>query len=249
MGRHSAPDDDDEADVPVVVAADPGAARRGRHTRGEDVEDTGPVPGTEMRAAEARAAAQDDQPTERIPLDELLAEPVDVEVTAPTEPVPVPEPKGKAKGKPRRPQSTAADLALLRRRADVRNRVLGAVLVPFVLYVAVLVVVGARGVQYLLWIWIPLVSAGVLAGLILDAAQRDVAPPTEPAEPEPEPEAPAEPEPPAEPAEPNEPAESEAPNEPDEPSEPAEPNAATEPAEPSTATEPEAPPAPPDHAG
>jgi hypothetical protein len=165
MGRHSAPDDDDEADAPVVVATEPGAALRGRHTRGEDVEDTGPVAGTEMRSPEGRAAAQDEQPTELIPLQDLLTEPPEGEVTAPVE-VPEPEPKGKEKGPGRGDHSTAADLALLRRRADVRNRVLGAVLVPFVLYAAVLVVLGARGVQYLLWIWIPLVSAGVLAGLI-----------------------------------------------------------------------------------
>jgi ABC-type transport system involved in cytochrome c biogenesis permease subunit len=68
--------------------------------------------------------------------------------------------------------STAADLALLRRHPAVRNRVLGAVLVPFVLYAALLLAVGAKGVTYLLWIWIPLVSAGVLAGLLLDRAHK-----------------------------------------------------------------------------
>src|SRR3954451_19227878 len=71
MGRHSAPDDDGEADAPGVAAAEPAAALRGRHTHTEDVEDTGPVPGNEVRSLEARAAAQDEQPTQRIPLQDI----------------------------------------------------------------------------------------------------------------------------------------------------------------------------------
>src|SRR4051812_35887888 len=203
MGRHSAPGDDGEVDTPVVAAAEPGAALRGRHTRTEDVEDTGPVPGNELRSLEARASAQDEQPTQRIPLQDFPLQEIPLQdipfqdigpSTTPTSEE-QPKPKSKAKGKERpkvkeRPkgkdepkgrgnQSTAADLALLRRRADVRNRVLGAVLVPFVLYAAVMVVLGASGVQYVLWVWIPLVSAGILAGLILDAAHRE-RPPEEP---------------------------------------------------------------------
>jgi hypothetical protein len=44
--------------------------------------------------------------------------------------------------------------------------------VPFVLYAAVLLLIGATAVQSLIFIWIPMVSAGVLAGLLLDAAHR-----------------------------------------------------------------------------
>jgi hypothetical protein len=75
--------------------------------------------------------------------------------------------------------ATADDLALLRRRADVRNRCIAAVVAPFVLYVVVMVLTGATGPQYLIWSWIPLVTAGVLAGSILDAAHRK-SPPHEP---------------------------------------------------------------------
>jgi hypothetical protein len=215
MGRHSAAPGDEAEDAPVALAVDPAAARRGRHNRDEDLQDTGPVAGTEMRRLDERAAAQDAQPTELISLADLLIEPdrlaepdapdqqgpaapapessavTQAEVTeAEGEPAvqrepaaegdaavqrePAAEGDAAAKEKPaaRGAHSTAADLALLRRHGDVRNRVIGAVLVPFVLYGAVMLLLGVTGVQYLLWIWIPLVSAGVLAGLILDAAHR-----------------------------------------------------------------------------
>ena len=68
-------------------------------------------------------------------------------------------------------QSAAEDLALLRAHSDVRARVIAAVVAPFVLYTVVLYLAGGFGV-YLLWAWIPLVTAGVLAGSILDAAHR-----------------------------------------------------------------------------
>lgn len=68
-------------------------------------------------------------------------------------------------------QSTAADLDLLRERSDVRARVIAAVLIPFVIYTAALFVLD-RANEYLIWVWLPLVTAGVLAGSILDAAHR-----------------------------------------------------------------------------
>jgi hypothetical protein len=68
-------------------------------------------------------------------------------------------------------QSTAADLALLREHSEVRARVLAAIVVPFVLYTAVLYLIGSIGV-YLIWVWIPLVTAGILSGTILDAEHR-----------------------------------------------------------------------------
>jgi hypothetical protein len=43
--------------------------------------------------------------------------------------------------------------------------------VPFLLYTAVMYLVGGLGV-YFIWIWIPLVGAGVVAGSILDAEHR-----------------------------------------------------------------------------
>jgi FtsZ-interacting cell division protein ZipA len=68
-------------------------------------------------------------------------------------------------------QSTAQDIALLRARPDVRNRVIAAAIVPFVLYAVVLLLTGGIDV-ILIWAWVPFVTAGVLAGSIVDAAHR-----------------------------------------------------------------------------
>jgi len=194
MGRHSAPDDDEQPEGTVAVAAPTDAAeqlaaeRRGRHSRGADVETTGPVPGVSVRRDEERAAVQDERPTERLDLaaiEAALEQPETAETaelpesaeTAETAELPEPaepaELAAPAEGKrPRAAQSTAADLALIRRHGDVRNRVLGAALAPFVLYVVVLLVLSATAVQYLLWIWIPTVIAGVLIGFVLDAGHK-----------------------------------------------------------------------------
>lgn len=89
-------------------------------------------------------------------------------VVAVASPVPKPQPSGQvAKGN----QSTAADLELLRTRSDVRARVIAAVIAPFVIYTLAMYLIGATGV-YFIWVWLPLVTAGVLAGSILDAAHR-----------------------------------------------------------------------------
>jgi hypothetical protein len=53
----------------------------------------------------------------------------------------------------------------------LRARCAAAVVVPFLLYTAVLVVIGRTGL-FLLWVWIPLVTAGVVAGMFLDLAAR-----------------------------------------------------------------------------
>lgn len=68
-------------------------------------------------------------------------------------------------------QSTAEDLALLREHSDVRNRVVAAMVVPLVLYTAALLLTGKIDL-YLIWAWAPIVTAGVIAGSILDAAHR-----------------------------------------------------------------------------
>jgi hypothetical protein len=75
--------------------------------------------------------------------------------------------------------STAADLALLRDHSEVRARCIAAVVVPFVLYTALLLAIGSMDV-YVIWIWIPTVSAGVLAGGFLDAAHRRYDTPADP---------------------------------------------------------------------
>ena len=59
----------------------------------------------------------------------------------------------------------------MRTHSALRARVIAAAIVPFLLYTAVMYVLSAFDV-YVIWVWIPLVSAGVLAGSFLDAAHR-----------------------------------------------------------------------------
>jgi hypothetical protein len=170
MGRHSVPDDDSEQSTALVVR--PPADRRprpGRHARPDDDE----APPIQL---EAVSAAPDTLPTERIAAIERPepepAEPVaELGTELDTEPIAlepaVPTSARVGKGN----QSTAADLELLREHSDVRARVIAAIIVPFVLYTVVLYAIGAMHV-YFIWIWIPLVTAGVVAGSILDAAHR-----------------------------------------------------------------------------
>lgn len=199
MGRHSAGDDDEGTDVRLAAPVVDAPGRPGRHSRTEDskdtpdtadTEDTGPVDPDAVRTAGPPTIAQDEQPTERIGLADLLAAAEEDAEPAPrpavaeapvAPPVPKPEGKDKTKSKPKAPeaprpprgsQSTAADLELLRKHPDVRARVIAAVVVPFVLYAAVLLLIGATAVQYLIFIWVPMVTAGVLAGLFLDAAHK-----------------------------------------------------------------------------
>ena len=161
MGRHSA-GDDDGADVHVGAPVVEAPGRRGRHSRTEDAEETGPI---QLPADPELALAAEPEPeTEPIAgLSAMLEE-------APVEPQPKLSPP--ARRPARGTQSTAADLELLRRHPDLRARVIAAVVVPFVLFAAVLLLIRAPAAQYLVFIWIPLVSAGVLAGLLLDVAHR-----------------------------------------------------------------------------
>lgn len=63
---------------------------------------------------------------------------------------------------------------MLREQPALRARCLAAVLVPFLLYVLILVAIGRTDV-FLLWIWVPMVTAGILFGSLLDAAHRRTA--------------------------------------------------------------------------
>jgi hypothetical protein len=69
------------------------------------------------------------------------------------------------------PRGTNADMHLLRESPALRARCTAAVVVPYALFIAVLLVVGRLG-DFLLWMWIPTVVAGVLFGLFLDLAHR-----------------------------------------------------------------------------
>lgn len=179
MGRHSAPIEDDEEDI-VAVVVEPTVAA-GRHAR------------PAVNEPEAESDAQlDDEPTHQIPLIEaaLVAE-ADQAATHPTDPLPpVPEAPAAAAVAPadapvkkkrvgKGNHSTSADLALLREHSEVRARCIAAVVVPFVLYTALLLAIGSMDV-YLIWIWIPTVSAGILAGGFLDAAHRRYDTPADP---------------------------------------------------------------------
>jgi hypothetical protein len=180
MGRHSASSDDGD-EAAVAAAADESAAvLTGRHARIEQPPAAAPESDEEPLVSLEEVAADDgplgliaEQMTEpgEPPVDVVpeFAEPAlePVEPVEPVEPAAPVEPNGSGRGN----QSTAADLALLRAHSDVRARVIAALVVPFLLYTAVLYLVGGLGV-YLIWIWIPLVGAGVVAGSILDAEHR-----------------------------------------------------------------------------
>ena len=165
MGRHSAPGGEDESTEAALATAEEDAAASGRHSRPEDAEQTGPV------------RLPDDQPTQQLTvIDDLLDE---AAITEPVEPPPADaeapveaEAPAEPSAKTKRERATAADLALLRSRPDVRARCIAAVVVPFILYVAAMLIVGAEHVQYLLWLWIPLILGLALAGHFLDVAHK-----------------------------------------------------------------------------
>ena len=90
--------------------------------------------------------------------------------TAP--PAPQPAPVAPPAPRPGGAHATRHDVALFRRHGDVRARAVAAALVPFVVYVAVLAVIGKLVVHSLIWVWIPAIVAGVLVGLALDAGHR-----------------------------------------------------------------------------
>lgn len=179
MGRHSAPDDEERA-LPVVAARPEHRPRPGRHYRPDDERPderpagellhliaervTERLPAPEVESAPAQPAVEPDEP-----------EPAEPAASASTELVPAEPAERKVVaeiGKGNHP--TSADLELLRRHSDLRARVIAAVVVPFVIYTAVMYLIAALSV-YFIWVWIPLVTAGVLAGSLLDAAHRRTA--------------------------------------------------------------------------
>jgi hypothetical protein len=155
MGRHSAPDDDEalpsEHAGSAIDVAEPAvgtesavgtgvaaAVEAGRHHTPDEQPPTAPV-----------AAASEPAPSEQ----------------PPTAPVAAPSPAAPSQPKP--DTGTHADLRLLRENPSLRARCAAGVVVPFLLYTVVLVII-ARVDLYLLWVWIPTVTAGVLVGTFLD---------------------------------------------------------------------------------
>ena len=182
MGRHSAPDDDADADVHVASTVVVEGAQRGRHSRSED-EEGEPGGATDTAVLPVPLA---DQETERLSPPEAGTAPgPDSEPTVEVAPEPPPKLVTEPSVQRRAPrigkgnQSTAADLELLRTRSDVRARVIAAVVAPFVIYTIVMYLVDKLDV-YFIWVWLPLVAAGVLAGSILDAAHRKTKPDADP---------------------------------------------------------------------
>jgi hypothetical protein len=188
MGRHSASGEDEDVVAAAADFADP-ATVSGRHARVEEARRQEPTPVDEPVVSLAEVAADDgplgliaDQMTEpvtplepatdrRAPVAQPVAQPVDEpDPGRPAEPPSTPaveRPHGRGN------QSTAADLALLRDHSEVRARVIAAIVVPFVLYAVVLYLIGLPGVAVILiWLWLPLVTAGIVAGSILDAEHR-----------------------------------------------------------------------------
>jgi hypothetical protein len=75
--------------------------------------------------------------------------------------VPAPTPAGGAH----------ADLQMLRENPALRARCIAGALVPFILYTVGLIAVGRADI-YLVWVWIPIVVAGILVGAFLDLGYR-----------------------------------------------------------------------------
>jgi hypothetical protein len=150
MGRHSAPDDGDDGRRAAVVVQGP--PRPGRHARLEEAEPPAPAPGLEV--------------IEQALVSDAAPAPVRAGVPPPVPPSAPPRPAA-----PKRPSGTASDLALLRAHPDVRARCIAGALSPFVFYAAALAAIGQLDV-FLIWVWTPLILAGVLIGLFLDLGHK-----------------------------------------------------------------------------
>lgn len=66
---------------------------------------------------------------------------------------------------------TRGDLQLLREHPAIRARCIAAVLVPFALYTIGMIAAGAAR-NFAVWVWVPIVVAGICVGLVLDLGFR-----------------------------------------------------------------------------
>ena len=146
--------------VPRPPGARPLPVPRGRHSHPDDdeeTEETDVLPSATATSALAEPAA------------EPMSAPTSAQTPTPA-PTLAPTPASTATpARARREGGTAADWRLLRTDSALRNRVIAAALVPFVLYAVVLVVIG-RTDTFAVWVWLPLITAGIGSGLLLDAA-------------------------------------------------------------------------------
>lgn len=172
MGRHSAPGDDEDGDVLITSAIVIDAPRSGRHARPDEESESSP-PGTQLPFV-AVAARTSERLVPPEPETDLAAEPTVEVAREPAAEVELVADASVQKVAPqvrRGSRSTVADLELLRAHSDVRARVIAAVVAPFVIYTLAMYLGSALDL-YFIWVWLPLVTAGVLAGSILDAAHR-----------------------------------------------------------------------------
>lgn len=139
MGRHAAPSEDE----PEVAEADQVTVPLAAEARPPG---SRPLPRPRGRHSHPDDDDEDDAPAAAVATLE-----------------PEPTPRFKREG------ATAADLRLLRSDSALRNRVIAAVIVPFVLYTVILLIVG-RLDAFAVWVWLPLISAGISGGLLLDRA-------------------------------------------------------------------------------
>jgi hypothetical protein len=73
---------------------------------------------------------------------------------------------------------TRGDLQLLHEDPAVRARCIAAVLVPFALYTVAMIAMGAAS-DFAVWVWIPIVVAGIGVGFFLDLGYRSLRRPSD----------------------------------------------------------------------
>jgi hypothetical protein len=123
----------------------------GRHSAPDDDEPDGESP------ADAELADRHDQ--QEVVVDDETAV---VETAAVGNPAAAPAPA--------RESATQADLRLLREQPALRARCAAGLLVPFVIFALVVALIGVS--DFLVWVWIPAVAAGILVGSFIDAAHK-----------------------------------------------------------------------------
>jgi hypothetical protein len=171
MGRHSAPDSDEEelSESDVIARA---VVVSGRHA-GAGSEPSAPLVIAPAEAEPAGAAPAEAEPAVAVPAADAPPQASPPEVTPPeVSPPEVSPPKvSPPKATVEAHAGTRGDLHLLRESRSLRARCAAAVLVPFVIFTILLIALGRTDV-YLIWLWIPTVLAGVLVGAFLDNAHR-----------------------------------------------------------------------------
>ena len=191
MGRHSAAQDDDE-DVDAAGAVAVTDDTSGRHAVAGAPVDHDEAPTTILHLDHDAAPTVIFEPITAEPIADhpAVAEPEPVQ--SPTESSP-PKPSRKERKAARRAakqaakdakraakadsiktSATRADLDLLRTDMTVRVRAIGAVVTAFAVYSAIMLGAG-RASSYAIWVWIPIVVAGVLVGAVLDLGHRAAA--------------------------------------------------------------------------